>query len=239
MLPQILAGLVFLLAGFVQGMTGFGSALVAIPLLTLFVPIKTAVPLCMLNSILITSYLAWQLRPFLSRERILPLAIGSLPGILVGTLFLKQVDAEVIRVLIGCLLIGYGGYSLLLRPRSLRLGRAWGILAGFCSGAIGAAFSAGGPPAIIYATLTNWRKEEIKATLTGFFAFNSWLVVTVHACSGLTTAEVLGFWLFTAPAVLAGTALGAASTRRLGRRGFVRLIFVFLVVMGLMMALGR
>ena len=234
-MTAFLAGLVFLAAGFVQGMTGFGSALVAVPLLTMFMDIKAVVPLCILNSIIITGYLVYQLRGHFSNRRILPLVFGSLPGIFVGALLLKRVDAGIIRILIGILLSGYGSYSLLVRPRSLGLGPAWGILAGFCSGAIGAAFSAGGPPTIIYTTLTNWKKDEIKATLTGFFAFNSVCIVLVHAFSGITTPAVLTLFAYTAPTVLLGTVLGAWASSSLGRGDYVRLIFFFLVIMGIMM----
>ncbi|WP_456384925.1 TSUP family transporter, partial [Desulfolithobacter sp.] len=62
MTTALLAGTVFLAAGFVQGLTGFGSALVAIPLLSLLMDVKTAVPLCTLNGMIITMYLGWRLR---------------------------------------------------------------------------------------------------------------------------------------------------------------------------------
>ena len=188
-----IAGFIFLLAGFVQGLTGFGSALVAIPLLCFIIDIKTAVPLCMLNGLIITSYLAFKLRHHLDRDKISPLLIGSLPGIAVGVSLLKQVDASYIRYGIGALLIIYSLFNLIFSPRPLNPGKTWGYLAGFLTGTIGAAFSAGGPPAIIYTTLTSWKKDEIKATLTGFFAITGLITVIVHAVSGITTDHAEDF----------------------------------------------
>ena len=235
MFSFLIAGIIFLLAGFVQGLTGFGSALVAIPLLSFVVDIKTAVPLSMLNGLIITTYLAIALRRHLDRQKIMPLLLGALPGIGVGVYLLKEVDASGIRYGIGALLIGYSLYNLLIHPRPLNPGRGWGYVAGFLTGAIGAAFSAGGPPAIIYTTLTSWNKDEIKATLTGFFVANGVLTVLMHAISGITTLATLKFFAVTAPFVLIGTTIGSRVSGRINRATYLRLIYCFLVLMGVMM----
>jgi uncharacterized membrane protein YfcA len=238
MLIYLLTGFIFLGAGFVQGLTGFGSALVAIPLLSLIMDIKAAVPLCMLSGLIITGYLAVQLRQHLDKNKIIPLVIGSIPGIFVGVTLLKEVDSEVIRTCIGFLLISYSLYNLLAHPRPLNPPRIWGYIAGFLTGAIGAAFSAGGPPAIIYTTLTNWKKEEIKATLTGFFVLNGIVTATVHACTGVSTLETVKFFTITAPFVLLGTVLGARASGRINRKNYLQIIYAFLIVMGILMIAG-
>ncbi len=231
----LLAGIVFLAAGFVQGLTGFGSALVAIPLLSLIMDVKQAVPLCILNGLAITGYLAIQLRRDLDPARIAPLLLGSLPGILVGATLLKALDSALIRSGIGLLLVSYSLYNLFFRPRPLYPGRAWAWLAGFLTGAIGAAFSAGGPPAIIYTTLSGWNKNEIKATLTGLFAINSSLIAVAHALAGVTTRTTIVAFGVTVPFVLAGTALGSMMTDRIDRATYIRIIHVLLTIMGLML----
>ncbi len=227
--------MVFLAAGFVQGLTGFGSALVAIPLLSLFMDVKRAVPLCILNGLAITTYLAIQLRRDLDPARIRPLLLGALPGILVGATMLKTMDSTFIRCGIGLLLVSYSLYSLFFHPGPLYPGRGWAWLAGFLTGAIGAAFSAGGPPAIIYTTLSGWRKNEIKATLTGLFAINSGLIAVVHALTGVTTRATVAEFGLTLPFVLAGTALGSLVTARIDRTTYIRVIHILLTIMGLML----
>ncbi len=235
MFDPLLIGLIFLLAGFIQGMTGFGSALVAIPLLSLFLDIKIAVPLCMLNSLVITTFLSLKMRQHLDRKKITPLCLAAVPGIIVGSTLLKHVSSTVIRISIGILLVAYSLYSLFSKPKPRKLHKAWSYVAGFTSGAIGAAFSAGGPPTIIYTTLNGWSKDEIKATLSGFFLFNSYLTASVHAMSGLTTLQVFSFFLVSAPFVLLGTVLGSICYGKIPRTLYLQLIFAFLVLMGTMM----
>ncbi|MEN8188754.1 MAG: sulfite exporter TauE/SafE family protein [Thermodesulfobacteriota bacterium] len=235
MANPFLIGAVFLLAGFVQGMSGFGAALVAIPLLTLLIDIKVGVPLCILNSIVITTFLTLRLKKHLDRERILPLCLAAIPGVGLGTLLLKHAASASIQTAMGVLLCSYCIYSLFVRPGPQNLHRIWGYVAGFLTGAISAAFSTGGPPTIIYTALTGWKKDEIKATLTGFFLFNSCLTATVHVIGGITTVEVLGYFLITAPLTLLGTLFGSLYYDRISRQSYLTLIFTFLFLMGMMM----
>ncbi|MBW2098029.1 MAG: sulfite exporter TauE/SafE family protein [Deltaproteobacteria bacterium] len=155
------------LAGLVQGLTGFGSALLAMPLFLLFLDARTAVPLSILNGLIITIYLCLQLKQHLDWGKIFPLLLGCLPGIMAGVYFLKRADNTWIKILLGILLVGYASFSLRFKPRAIRIPSFGPYAAGFATGVIGAAFSAGGPPAIIYTMLTGWSKDSIKATLSG------------------------------------------------------------------------
>jgi uncharacterized membrane protein YfcA len=235
MLIPFSISVIFLLAGFVQGMTGFGSALVAMPLLSLCIDVKGAVPLCTLSSVVITTFLAMRLKKHLDWRKIFPLCIAAIPGIFVGITLLKKVDSASLSIGLGVLLIAYSCYSLLVKSRPRTIHPAWSYMAGFLSGAIGAAFSAGGPPTIIYATQSDWNKDEIKATLSGFFLFNSYCNATAHAVSGMTTVSVLSLFLYAAPCVLLGTVLGSHCYGRMERAVYLKVIFAFLILMGTMM----
>lgn len=216
-------------------MTGFGSALVAIPLLTLIIDIKMAVPLCILNSMVITTYLSLKMRKHLETKKVLPLCIAAIPGIFIGTTLLYTVDSRLIRLSLGVFLVAYSLYSLLSKPHPRKLHSIWGWIAGFLSGAIGAAFSAGGPPTIIYATLNDWKKDSIKATLSGFFLFNSYLIAIVHAVNGLTTVDVFTAFMISAPVVLLGTVLGSICYGKIPGELYLQIIFAFLILMGIML----
>lgn len=224
-------------AGWVQGVSGFGSALIAIPLLTLIIDIKTAVPLCSLSSTVVATYMTLQLRHVFDLKKIWPLWMGSVPGIVVGVTLLKTVPSNIIQTLMGIFLIGYGLYNLFFTIPLKRLHRRWGYLAGFLSGAIGAALGAGVPPAIIYTTLNNWSKDEIKATLSGFFCFASYIVVAAHLITGVTTLAVGKTFLVSGPFVLLGTALGTYCYRFFKKALYLKVVFGCLVVMGAMMIL--
>jgi uncharacterized membrane protein YfcA len=235
MITSLFISLIFLAAGFTQGLSGFGSALFAMPLLTLFIDVKIAVPLCILNSVLITLYLSLKLKGFMEKKKILPLFLGSLPGIYIGVTFLKNVEADIIKLLLGVLIVSYGFYSLLFKPGPKTIHHLWAYVAGFCTGFIGSAFSAGGPPTIIYTAHTGWSKDYIKATLTGFFLIASSVTAVVHAASGLTNILVLKHFLASAFFVLIGVYAGSLLYGRISKQEYTRVILVTLILLGVMM----
>jgi hypothetical protein len=238
MADHLLVACIFVLAGMIQGLSGFGSVLLAMPLLTLFLDVKTAVPLCILAGLGITGYLCLRLRAHLDLRKIGPMLLGVVPGVAAGAVFLKRADPRAVELLLGLMLTAFALYGLRGKPLAVRLGRRWGLLAGFLSGAIGAAVSAGGPPVIVYVHLTGWGRDEIKATLSGFFLAGGALIAVAHALGGLTTATVLGYALTALPAVVAGVAVGLAWAARLADASMRRAVLLLLLAMGLMMV-GR
>lgn len=230
-------GVVWLGAGLLQGLTGFGSALVAVPLLSLFLDLKVVVPLCTLHGVTITLCLSWQLRRSLSLNKIVPLLLGSLPGVACGVTLLRYADPSVMKLLLGMMVTGYALYALLSRPALERKLRPfWAYVAGFATGAIASAFSAGGPPTIIYTTLAGWSKDTIKATLSGFFLCTGLLATGAHLMTGFTTLTVVKYYLVTLPFVLFGVWAGSRFYQRIDHKLYLKAVFSCLVVMGLLLA---
>jgi len=227
--------LIFLVAGFTQGVTGFGFGLLAIPLLSLFIDIKTGVPLCSLLGILITAFLSLRLRKHIDRRKILPLLFGCIPGVAVGTLVLKKAPTELLSLLMGVMLIAYALYRLTGKQQPRSIHPRWAYAAGFFTGAISSAFSAGGPPTIIYATLRGWNKNEIKATLSGFFLTGGLAVIAAHAITGLTTRLVLHYFLLSTPVVIGGVYLGSLLYDRIDTCAYLKLLQYLLMAMGILM----
>ncbi|MGI6639134.1 MAG: sulfite exporter TauE/SafE family protein [Desulfobulbus sp.] len=235
MITYLACCLVFLFAGLVQGLTGFGAGLVAIPLLTMMIDIKLAVPLCILHNMIITSSLTVALHRYFDWRKIMPLFLGGIPGVLLGAYWFKHVEPSWLELILGVMLICYSLFNLVFQPKPLYLSSLWGYVAGFFTGAISSVVSAGGPPSIIYATLTGWEKEEMKATLTGFFLLNGIFMVTVYYLGGLFTMETLSYFAFTAPFVFFGSMLGSRLSSRINQRSYLRLVYILLTIMGLLM----
>lgn len=233
---SIMVGAIFLLAGFAQGVSGFGSALVAMSLLTMFMDVQTAVPLCMLNGLVITLGLSLQLRRHIDWLRIRPLLIGCVPGILFGLVVLKSMSSSILQICLGVLIIGYAAYSLLgkiRRPRTMS--RLWAYIAGFWTGAISSALGAGGPPTIIYVSLTGWANDEIKASLSIFFFISGIVTALGHALSGLTTSFVLHEFIRDVPFTVTGAWAGVLLYKRINRQHYIKIMLWLLLLMGVAM----
>jgi len=160
--------LITFLAGLTQGLSGFGSVLLSIPLLAIFLDIKIVIPLTALVGLSMSLVLLFHLRPYLDWKKIYPLLIAAIPGIPVGVLFLIRLDRTVILSVLGVILVAYSLYSLLWRSTGKRIRGYWAYPLGFLAGCLGGAFGATGPAVIVYTSLQTWSKDQIKVTLRGF-----------------------------------------------------------------------
>ena len=230
--------LITFLAGFTQGLSGFGSILLALPLLTIFLDIKTVIPLAALHGLLTTVILLIELRKHLDWQKILPLFVGSIPGIPIGVFFLKNMNTDTIQLTMGLILVSYALFSLFYQPVIWEMKMAGVSLVGFFAGCLGGALGAAGPPVIVYTSLQPWTKDKIKATLQGFYVASGLIVVLLHALNGLTTVPVLWYFLISMPALVLGTYFGSFFYGRISEKTYKRTMFILLALLGAFLTYG-
>lgn len=234
----ILIGLIIFLAAFNQGLTGFGFALTSIPLLTLVVGVKEAIPLAALCGLIVNIYLLIQLKEHIDFSDIKLLIAGSVTGIPLGVLFLSHADEHlVMKILAGVILL----FVLINTTHFIKpfnISNRWAIVFGFISGILGGAFNTNAPPVLIYFYLKNWDKFKQKASITGFFIVASTLIVTSHAISGFTTPTVLKHVAFAIPFLLAGILTGSSLFPKVSSKLYRKLIMLFLTTMSLILIFG-
>ena len=233
----ILLGLVVFCAGFVQGLSGFGSILLSLPLLALFLEVKTAIPILALLAVPLSIFLLVQLWQHLEWKKVYPLCLGSIPGVPVGVWFLNRMDAQWIQWIVGMILIAYALYSLLLKPAARATGTAWVYFCGFMAGCLGGAISASGPPVIVYTSLQPWSKDQIKVTLQGFFVISGIVVVIFQAMGGLVTERVLWYSLAALPPLLGGTWAGSLLYGRMKEETYRKILLILMGLLGVFMIL--
>lgn len=226
---------IILLAAFLQGLTGFGFALIALPLLGFFIDIKVSVPLMLLLATIISLYLSVRLRKSVNLKPIYILLAATLPGIPLGTYALKHFSPHWLSLGIGLLMVVFTGYMLLFKPRPRELGAPLTALAGFLCGGLGSSIGAGGPPVIIYATLQPWDKDRAKGTLAFYFSCAGLMTIASHAFTGMITGRVLHLYALSLPSLIAGIWLGTTAYKHLSDHGYRKLAFVLVFLLGCMM----
>src|SRR3954464_8221093 len=137
-----------IVAGFLKGIIGVGMPVVALPLLSLFIDIKSAAML--LSMPLIFSNLPQALEGGKTGQclgQLMPVILGTIPGVFLGVRVLLALDADVARMIAGLVLMGVGGVTLFaprLQIRS-RLVPPTGIAFGFFGGMLGGIAAMAGP----------------------------------------------------------------------------------------------
>lgn len=175
--------LVLVAAYLVRGIAGFGSGLIAIPLLSLVHPLTLVVPL-----VVILDYLGSALQGVSNREKIQwnelkPLLPSTLIGIVAALWVLKSVDLAVLNKALAVFVILFAVYQILPLPE-LRGSKIWSAPAGFFGGLIGTVFGTGGPFYMIYLQLRGLEKSESRASFATYFhrwlLSYSWVSVNWH-----------------------------------------------------------
>lgn len=229
--------IIVFLAGFTQGLTGFGSVLVGLPLLTVLMDVRTAVPLMCLLALCISVILFMQLREHLHWDKVRPLLISSVPGIVFGVYVLKRVPSRFLEFVIGTVLILFSLYRLSSGTLVREIPRRWAWVFGFLSGVLGGSVGANGPPVIIYTTQQSWGKYSVKSTLIGFFMVSGTGISSVHAVNGLITGQVLTLFAAGLPALVTGVLLGSHLFHRVHTRTYRRGLYFLLVILGVFMVI--
>src|SRR5258708_36811155 len=153
-------------AGFIQGLTGFGSALVAIRLATFFVPLPFAL------AVFAVVDFANGLRLGLENPRnavlgaIARMVPRMIVGIVTGTTLLVNLPRNASLIALGIFVLGYALYSLSRRGPPRAVGRNWAFLAGFCGGLSGTLFGAGGPAYAVHPSHPPLGKEQFPPATT-------------------------------------------------------------------------
>ncbi len=231
----LLLGLVVAFAGFVQGFSGFGSIMIALPLLSQFIDIKTVIPLVALFAFYINGTLIIQLHRHCRWKRYVPMLVATLPGIPIGVYILKTVQVSVLTLMTGIIIFLFSLYSLLASAPARKLGNFWAILAGFSAGCLGGSIGANGPPVIIFTSLQPWSKDEIKANMVIYFLVAGVFISSMHAQAGLITRDVLTYLAVGFPVLAISVFAGARCYNRLNDKSYRSLINALILILGLLM----
>lgn len=214
---------------------GFGDALVAVPVLSLLLGIRTATPLIALLGGTVTLLIlaqSWREMEMASAWR---LVAASALGIPVGVWLVGYAPEALSLGLLGIVVAGFALYSL-ARPTLPELHQqGWAYPAGFVAGVLGAAYTTNGPPVILYGTLRRWPPAKFRATLQGFFLPNSIMIMISHAVGGLWTRQIFTLYLIGLPAALIAFWLGTRLNRRIPAQRFTRAIYGILVLIGVIL----
>jgi len=225
-------------AALLQAITGFGFALIVMPLVTLALPLRTAVPLVAVTGFTAYTVNLLRFREAVNWREVLRLAAASALGIPIGFLALSQVPEAAISRVLGVVLVGYGLFSL-ASPAVPRLrGRWWFVPVGVLAGCLGAAYNTPGPPVVVYGALRQWPKDEFRAVVQTLFFLNGILIVGSHLLARNLTGQVWALYGWAAPALLLGLWAGSRLDRKVNQDMFRTLVAWTILALGASMLLG-
>jgi uncharacterized membrane protein YfcA len=221
------------LGAIVVGLTGFGSALITIPLATHLVSLPFALALYALVDLFSAAAVGFENPRNAVRAEWQRLAPGILAGTVVGVTLLVNLPRHAALLLLGLFVLSYAVYALATRPGHRIVSPRWGWLAGLGGGITSTVFGAGGPPYVIYLSHRGLSKEAFRATL-GLTTLTS---ISLRVVAFLITGLLLDWhvWL-TALLAVPAALLGVHAARKIyfavSREILMRAVAVVLLVSG-------
>lgn len=220
--------------GFVSGLAGFGTALMALGIWLYVLPPSIAVPVVLISSVVAQSWTLPSMWRSFDLSLVWPFLIGGLAGVPLGTMLVAHADPNVFKLTVGVFLLVFPAALYFSGPMAFSLG---GRLAdgaiGFAGGIMGGLAGLSGPLPILWASIRGWGKHERR----GVFQIFNWTVLVAALClqaaSGRVDRQVLWLAALAFPATVFGTWLGARLYRTLSDQNFTNVVLGLLFLSGL------
>jgi len=226
--------LIFFISAVLQGLTGFGFSILAVPLITLFISPKTAVPILILYSIIINLVVLYSSRKHIDLRKIWILLIAGIAGLPLGTHLLVILDGYVLKIFIGILIMIFGTLLLLGFRRKLVYEKISMLPIGLISGILSGSISTGGPPIIIFLSNKQLEKQTFRGNLALYFLTLNVFTIPLYFFNGLFTKQVMNYSLTFLPGLIAGVIIGSLLSHKVKENHFRKLTLIILIFMGLL-----
>ena len=219
-----------LIAGLARGFSGFGGALIFVPLAGAAVGPKIAPALLLVIDGIMTLGMLPEGWRRANRREVFTMLIGAVVGVPAGTILLTLLPSVTLRWIISgvvlCLLIFLiSGWRYHGRPKtSLTIG------VGALAGLFGGAAQLSGPPVVAYWLGGAIQALTVRANLVLYFALSSCISATSYLLGGILTFEVLLISLVAGPGYGIGLYVGSKLFGVASDTTFRRLCFMLIAM---------
>ncbi len=238
LLPLATGTTVVLFAGITQGLTSFGFALIAVPFLSMLVPITEVVPvvviLCLGTNLIMLS----QTFRRIEFRKISILVVSSLFAAPLGTLALIYIAPNTIKTVVGVVIILVSCVMLMgmrfpIRSEKIVIVQI-GILSGFLNGSI----SMSGPPVALFMSNRNEDKRVFRANITIHMTILNIFTIGAFIVSGVLTRKVLDYSVWLIPAMIVGVLIGGLLDTKINQKLFKTIALCLMLVSGVWTLIG-
>jgi hypothetical protein len=217
----------------VQGITGFGAVVLALPLLTFFFPLKVLVPALVAVNFLQAGWFAVSERRHIVRPHARSLVLLSLAGLPLGWAVYRWLPAEQLKIALGVVVTAVALWNLFGLRLSRPLPQVFYHALNFAGGIAQGSLVCGGPFLVIYAARMVPEKSEFRATLSVAWTVLNLVLLIVYTATGAWQRDMVPVILAALPSVVFGTILGILLHDRIPQAPFRLLIFAILLLSGL------
>ena len=237
----ILFGLVVLLAHFLEGITGFGCTVLALPFCIMLTGIKTAKPVLTVCGLLLCLYVVIVSYKDILWKQYLRIMIFVGLGLPIGMWIFNKFPENVLKNILAVFMIVISIRGLIICYRKNKVTKPINnsvlnfIL--FIGGCIHGAFTSGGPLVIIYAAEKLKNKSNFRSTLCMVWVSLNSIIIAQSFVKGDITPEVTKLLLYSLPFLIVGGLLGNFAHHKIKDTIFSKIMYVVLFISAMFMFL--
>ena len=218
----------------IYGMTGFGASVVAVPVLTLFLPLRAVVPTMLVFDLLSGLLVGLRNRHILARDEVIRIVPFMLIGMVAGVTLLVGLPQRPLLLTLGSFVLAYVGWSLLLPRRKQTISSRWAAPLALAGGVFGALFGTGGPLYVVYLTRRIQDPRILRATASTLIFASGVIRLGLFSAVGLYHQPVvLPLAAFLLPFAMGGLFVGSRLHHRLPANRVIQAVWAVLVLSGL------
>ncbi|MER8397725.1 sulfite exporter TauE/SafE family protein [Mesorhizobium sp. M1348] len=221
-------------AGFVQGLSGFAFSLVAMSFWVWTVEPQLAAAMAVFGALTGQIIAAVTVRRGFDLKLLLPFLIGGTIGIPVGVAILPLLDVQLFKLVFGALLVVW--CPLMLFARRLPPITVGGPVAdgaiGLVGGIMGGLGGFTGPVPTLWCVLRQWEKDRQRIVIQNFNLVTLSMTMAAYLAAGKIKLEMLPMFAIVAPAMLIPTLLGASLYIGISEATFRKIVLTLLAASG-------
>jgi uncharacterized membrane protein YfcA len=226
---QIALAAITLFAAIVNGALGYGFSSITVPLALLFLTNRVLNPALIPIEVVLNAYVLYVNREALPTvwRRVLPIVVGLLPGVILGTMLVSQVSPGWLRfgtfiVLLPLILLQAAGFR-----RPIKSEQAVGYAFGGFVGVLYSVTTISGPPLAVMLANQGLTKKDFRAALGFIRLAEASFTAIAYAWAGLYTTESLGLIPYILPSIAIGVPIGAQIIQHIRPETFRRVCMSF------------
>lgn len=228
--------LVLSVAAYIKGIVGFGSSLIAIPLIAGFflAPSETRVLVVTIN-LMLNVYLFIKADTFNVEgfKTFLPLILSVLVASIVSGFFLDRFDRETFNLTLGILLLMAALNQLLGLSVTIKHPTRYFIPVGLLGGTLNTLIGAGSIPVLIFLGFSNLKKDDFRTTIILFLmVLNSGSLIS-FTVNGAYPLSIFLTAMGMIPFLILASYLGIQSKNKINEFYFQKAVALLIFVIGL------
>jgi uncharacterized protein len=222
------------LAGFVQGLSGFGFSITSMSIWAWTLEPQMAAALAVFGGFCGQLVAAVTVRRGFELARLAPFLLGGLAGLPLGIWLLPRLDVPLFKTVLGAILVVVCPLMLLVErlPRATHGGRLADSLSGAIGGVMGGLGGFAGVVPTLWCTLRGYPRDTLRSVIQNFNLAMLAVTFGTYLATGIVSASLTPMLVLVLPAMLLPSLLGARLYRRMGDNGFRQVVLTLLTTSG-------